>query len=597
MKRGWPRSLLRKMLLSTAAALGLLFALTGWLVQRQALNTASQLLEDEVRSSFQAYESLWRSRASMLASVSRVLAAMSDVRAAFSTGDEATIQDTAGELWSRISGAAGLFLVTDPEGRVIASLGGEPGFVFPRNLPFVRTLRPRFPKQASGFLLQDRQLYQIAVTPVYVQSATGMVLLNTLVAGYRVDLSALSELHEATGGSEFVFATADLVLASTLPPDRANTLVRRVAAQPGARLISDGTQDYALLTRPLLDVHGEPVARLHICRSFDSAGQALATLRRNIVMMLLTGLVVGVALTMLLARWIVGPVVKLDQAAAEVARHNYGHRVAVTRDDELGRLAQTFNLMCDSLQKARADLIRQERISTIGRMATSIVHDLRNPLAAVYGGAEMLVDSDLPPATVRRLAANIYRASKHIQSLLQDLTDLGRGMSGAFETCALLDVIQAGIEPHRSAAESANIAITLNVDPTLEIPLRRGPVERVFSNLAANSIQAMRAEGFFRVSAHIEPGSVIVEVTDSGPGIDAQVRRRLFEPFTTSKNGGLGLGLALSRQTLVDHGGELWEESAPGQGACFLLRFPLPADLSDTTVAGGIPPGALTSSQ
>ena len=83
--------------------------------------------------------------------------------------------------------------------------------------------------------------------------------------------------------------------------------------------------------------------------------------------------------------------------------------------------------MCDSIQRARNELIRQERISTIGRLTSSIVHDLRNPLAAIYGGAEVLVDSDLPPAQAQRLANSIYRASRRIQELLQDLVNISRG--------------------------------------------------------------------------------------------------------------------------------------------------------------------------
>ena len=87
----------------------------------------SDSLEAEVQGSFHAYASLWNARAELLNSVSRLLASMSDVRAAFGTRDQATIRDTASELWSRISTSAGLFLVTDPRGKVIASLGGVDG--------------------------------------------------------------------------------------------------------------------------------------------------------------------------------------------------------------------------------------------------------------------------------------------------------------------------------------------------------------------------------------------------------------------------------------------------------------------------------------
>src|SRR5882762_5318876 len=96
-------SLLWKILLSTSIALTVLFAVTGWIVQNHVVHTTSQSLEDEVRASFHAYESLWRAQADKLSAISLILSTMSDVRAAFSTGDQATIRDTASELWERVS--------------------------------------------------------------------------------------------------------------------------------------------------------------------------------------------------------------------------------------------------------------------------------------------------------------------------------------------------------------------------------------------------------------------------------------------------------------------------------------------------------------
>src|SRR5262249_61727076 len=110
-------SLLWKILLSTSVALTALFAITGWIVQNHVINTTSLSLDEEVSSSFQAYESLWTSRAEKLGSVSLIMSGMSDVRAAFSTGDQATIRDTAGGVWGKVSDEKALFLVTDPQRR------------------------------------------------------------------------------------------------------------------------------------------------------------------------------------------------------------------------------------------------------------------------------------------------------------------------------------------------------------------------------------------------------------------------------------------------------------------------------------------------
>ena len=180
-------SLLWKILLSTSVAMTVLFALTGWIVEKNALNTTSRSLEDEVQASFQAYRSLLQSRARTLASLSLMLSQMSDVRAAFGTGDQVTIRDTAGELWSKVSEENALFLVTDPKGKLIASLSGATESPAWRELDVVRQAARRFPEQASGFMLKDGNLYQVAVTPVSVQSGRGLALLDVLVAGFKVD--------------------------------------------------------------------------------------------------------------------------------------------------------------------------------------------------------------------------------------------------------------------------------------------------------------------------------------------------------------------------------------------------------------------------
>jgi signal transduction histidine kinase len=262
---------------------------------------------------------------------------------------------------------------------------------------------------------------------------------------------------------------------------------------------------------------------------------------------------VGFLLTYLLARRIVEPVEQLDRAAAEVARQNYAIEVPVRSEDELGRLARTFNAMCASIRQAREDLIRQERISTIGRLSASMVHDLRNPLAAIYGGAEMLVDADLPPAHVKRLAGNIYRP----------------------EMCRLREVASSACETLAPAAEQQGVTLALGIPPDLEAPLERSRMERAFANLIANALEAMSGPGEVRITAEILDGAAVVHVEDTGPGIAPEIRAQLFQPFVSAgKRNGLGLGLALSRQTVLDHGGDMWVDSPPGRGARFSFRLP-----------------------
>ncbi|HWB95734.1 MAG TPA: ATP-binding protein [Bryobacteraceae bacterium] len=570
-------SLLWKILLSTSVAITLLFGLTGWIVQHDAIQTTSQSVEDEVKASFQAYTSLWRARADFLSSVSLLLSTMSDVRAAFSTGDQATIRDTASELWSKISDESAFFLVTDAGGRVLAALGGVPeGDLLPRNVEELRLAEHRFPQQAAGFAVRQGRLYHFTVTPVYVQTEHGTALLNALVAGYNVDALVANRLKEATGGSEFLFLSHGHVIASTLNPRATREVANHMSANSALRRVSDGVNVYAPLVGQLTDVEGKPVAQLIILRSFEAVRQRIAALRRNVILLWLLAMSTGLALTYLLARKIVEPVKELDRAAAEVSRQNYDYQVKVTSEDELGRLAGTFNNMCESIRDARQELIRQERISTIGRLSSSIVHDLRNPLAAIYGGAEMLVDTDLSTPPVKRLAGNIYRASRRIQELLQDLLNVSRGKGERLEPCRLREVAAAACEALAATAEAQSVRISLDIPEDLELPLERSRIERVFSNLVGNALEAMPSGGEIRIAARVEKGSALIEVHDNGPGIAPAIRASLFQPFVSSgKKNGLGLGLALSRQSVLDHGGDMWVESEPGQGACFHFRLPL----------------------
>ncbi|MSV28263.1 MAG: HAMP domain-containing protein [Bryobacterales bacterium] len=565
----FPRlSLLQKILLSTSVSLTVLFALTGLFVQSSVVSTTTSSLNEEVNASFQAYDSLWRSRAELLKSVSLILSSMSDVRAAFSTGDQATIRDTAGELWAKVSDENAVFLVTDPRGEVIASLGGLPLATLRERVPVVASVAAQFPKQVSGFLAQQDQLYEIVLTPVYVESPGGPALINVLMAGYKVDRRVAERLKEATGGSEFLFLSGGKVMAASLSAT--------AAAETAGQLASGTMREYAPLRAPLIGIQGEPLGELWILRSFDGVKQRLAALRVKMLVAGFFAMCAGLALTTFLARRIIGPVNELDRAAEEVGRQNYDFRVRVSSDDELGRLGATFNAMCASIRSARDELIRRERISTIGRLSSSIVHDLRNPLAAIYGGAEMMVDSELTPPQVKRLAGNIYRASRRIQELLQDLVDVSRGKTAGAELCRIRDVISAAVEAVSHTAGTQGVQIILQDTPLdIEVPMERARVERVLVNLMGNALEAMPGGGKICVSARLEEGSVRIDVADDGPGISPEIRERLFQPFVThGKKSGLGLGLALSRQTVIDHSGEIWVESEPGKGARFSIRLP-----------------------
>ena len=570
-------SLLVKLVLPISLWLMALLAVTSWLMQRHAARATNSTIEKEVRGSLQAYEVVWRSRADVLRAVSRVLATMSEVRAAFGTRDRITIQDTAGELWSRVAAENSFFVVADAEGNPVASLGQQKDGAPLTDLSFLRTVRDKFPQQTSGIVSQQGRLFQVVVTPVYVDAERGSALLSILIAGLPVDNSFAARLKADTAGSEFLFLEGGRVLASSRTTPVPEALLAGMT--PGSHWLDQGDRHYALLATPLNDLSGVQSGELRIYRDLDSASQSAVTLQRDSALIWLVSIALGLLMIYLLARRILRPIGWLDRAAAEVAASNYDVRVPVQDPDELGRLAETFNSMCASLQHAREELIRKERLATINRLSTSLVHDLRNPLAAIYGGAEMLLDGGLEHGEVRRLAKNIFGASRRVQDLLSELTRVSKGKPSEREHCLLADLVDEAVGMAAERAEGQGIAIEQDVPAELEVWTNAQRLSRVFLNLIENAIEAMPDGGWVRIVAVQDGQQVLVRVEDNGPGLPAAVRERLFQPFVTAgKRHGLGLGLALARETLREFGGDLWADTAAAPGTRLLVRLPVAAE-------------------
>jgi signal transduction histidine kinase len=216
----------------------------------------------------------------------------------------------------------------------------------------------------------------------------------------------------------------------------------------------------------------------------------------------------------------------------------------------------------------------------VGRLSTvaSIAHDLRNPLATIHCGAEMLFRSILSQAEVHCIARNMYSASVRMRELLEEFLDQNRSAAREAELCDLRELVAGAVDKIAVNAESQAVRIVRAVPEGLLLVLDRQRIRRVLVNLLVNALEAMPHGGTIQISAVAERRSVVIRVRDSGPGIAPEIRDRLFQPFATAgKANGIGLGLALSRQAVLDAGGEMWAEPSP-QGACFAVSLPLLED-------------------
>jgi signal transduction histidine kinase len=564
-------SLLAKIYLSTAVAATTLFAAAGWFFEQQASRALHDGVEHEVLASLGTVDASLQSRAEHLSTASALLASMSDVRSAFGTHDRNTIRETAGELWTRahaghedVSNTA--FVVADPGGTVMVSVGGQA----PSALNIDRQLSPSllnpsrqaFPKQRSVFAAWDGTVWQVVATPVFVDSGTRPALLSILLAAHPVTEQTLRDLKERTGGSDFLLRVDG------------RTMLATAAADTSARIVAH-PELFAIHRTPLQDGEGKTLAELWAVRSFDEVEARVTALRHTMVIAWLVAMTLGLALSYLLARRIVRPVRALNRAAQEVSRENYSVRVPEDSHDELGVLSRTFNRMSSSIEEARAEQLRSGQIAAVGRLAASIAHDLRNPLAAIVGGSEMIAEFDLPPDQMKETAVHVHKAARRMEQLLSEIGQVARSEPGRRTRCTAGELVGAAVESQAGKACLKNVSIRQSIAGDLAVHCEKSRVERVLINLIANSLEVLPDGGEISIEASRAGESVVIEVSDNGPGVPAEIRGRLFQPFVTvGKKNGLGLGLALARQTMLDHGGNL--ELAPSEkGARFRLRLPL----------------------
>jgi len=261
--------------------------------------------------------------------------------------------------------------------------------------------------------------------------------------------------------------------------------------------------------------------------------------------------------------------------AEAVSAGDLSHRISRPGADEVGRVAEAFNQMTESLQRTLREKASRESLAAMGEFAASLAHEVRNPLTAVkidlQSLQERLADDDALAVPLRRALEEIDR----LDSTVGDALSVVRRGDGD----RVLDVWQ----PIRAAAHSAGPAFS-KAGATLavigegdELPVRgdASGLEQLFLNLLLNAAEALPTGGRAVIGARHERGSVLVRVEDDGPGIPMAARERIFEPLFSTKETGTGLGLTISRRIVEAHRGDLSVGDNVGGGTRIEVRLPI----------------------
>ncbi len=225
-----------------------------------------------------------------------------------------------------------------------------------------------------------------------------------------------------------------------------------------------------------------------------------------------------------------------------------------------------------------AQLVRANKLSSLGELAGSIAHEIKNPLISIQGFAKRIAktkDTD----KVRRYAELIDQEAGRLANVLLKLLDFSRMDEPRTEECDLNDIVDDTVlfmEHHLTRFKNVNVEISRSSGPAV-VRIDRIHIQQALVNLINNAAQAMPEGGVIRISSGIRDGFGFITVTDEGSGIDQETMSRIFEPFFTTKprGEGTGLGLSLSKRLLEANGGSINVESEPGKGSTFHLLIPL----------------------
>ena len=297
-------------------------------------------------------------------------------------------------------------------------------------------------------------------------------------------------------------------------------------------------------------------------------------------------LVAALALSLYLSRRLSDPLRELERGAELLAAGVFDHRVDVQTGDEIEVLARAYNQAAERLSEARS----QEQLTLVGRMAASIVHDIKNPLTSIRGFADVLATTD-GAAEREEFSGIIRQDTDRILSMIQELLEFSRGEPADLhlERIPIADFF-AQLQPLLERdMEQAGLQLALHVTDQANVRLDIPRMTRVFLNLASNAREAMEeGGGSLSIEAVRSKETVQIAVQDSGPGIPEVIRDSLFEPFVTrGKTGGTGLGLAIAKQVVEAHGGAIVLDPDFQDGARFLIRLPVANAFDEDTEGQG----------
>jgi len=533
------------------------------LVQRSVQTHVRQNIALNLRNSVAAFQDFRHERETMLTNDVALLADQPITRAVMSNSDPLTIADASRHIWQ--TAPFDLFALVNENGEVVALHTNTPAFTREAAEKYFQQSMDEDRGQASHWWLGEHHLYQTFTAPVYRGSRTDGTFLGFLVIGYEINERLAKEVSKVAG-SEVAFSCGDQFIASTLPS--AQTQARNLRAfitgspEEAPPDVEIGNERFLATSLDLSGSKTTPV-RLTVLESYDQATKFLDQLNRYLLLLGVAAILVGSGLVFFVSHTFTKPLGSLVAGVRALEGGDFHHPVDSRGGDEVAELTRAFDRMRTSLLKSQQDLLESEQLATIGRMASSISHDLRHSLAAIVANSEFLVDSHLTAPQREELYQEVRTGVNLMTDLIDSLLEFARTRESLTPSYGnLLETIQRAVQAVRLHPRHHARTIDVLCAPHLSGWFDQRKLERALYNLLLNACEAAPPTGGkVEVSAGEVSGAITVAVADNGPGIADSIRDKLFHPFVSyGKENGTGLGLAVVQKIVQDHGGEIFVE-------------------------------------
>ncbi|HJZ53820.1 MAG TPA: HAMP domain-containing sensor histidine kinase, partial [Gemmataceae bacterium] len=387
-------------------------------------------------------------------------------------------------------------------------------------------------------------------------------------------------LHKMKGlsGAEFLFVSREGIRRSTLPgdtppPDVPPTPPTGAAEEhPLGPPVAVGGTEYRCLRLQLREPDPNFGGDLYIFYPESLRRTAMWDAARPLIVLGGLGGLIAVGLAVVIGSRLVHRVRELEHRTRLIAEGDFRPMPLPAADDELKDLCRSVNEMARRLTEFQDALQRTERLRLLGQFSGGLAHQLRNAAAGAKLAVELFL-AENPSADPEPLQVALRQLGR-IESNLRQFLDLGKPPAGVKQPCDLVKLIDQAVSLLKPQCQHAGIALAW--EPAAAAVVNGDPAQlsHLFGNVIGNAVEAAGAGGSVSVHLATTRGGALVEVTDTGPGPPAEIAGRLFEPFVTGKEEGIGLGLAVAKQAAEAHGGRIsWER----QDGRTVFRIELPS--------------------